>query len=46
MKEEKKVFDKAEIEVIKFEKYDVIATSQTGPTGSFDGVWTEEEVDL
>ena len=30
MKNEKKEFNKAEIEVVRFEKTDVITTSQTG----------------
>ena len=38
MKEEKKEFSKAEVEVIKFEKDDVIATSAEGMVGGGDGM--------
>ena len=42
MNKEKK-FTKAEIEIVRFEKCDVIATSSDGPTGSTGPIWEEEE---
>ena len=39
----KKEFEKAEVEVVEFDKEDVIATSGDGPTGSAGQIWEEEE---
>lgn len=43
MKEEKKEFQKAEVEVVRFEKCDVIATSVVESTGNAGDIWGEDE---
>lgn len=48
MNTEKKTFTPAEVEVIRFEKNDVITTSgcdEHGPTGSTGTIWEEEDED-
>jgi len=42
----KKEFIKAAVEVVWFEKTDVIATSTTGPSGSINDIGEEVNVDL